>query len=213
MNYKNKRKEKNNKMKDYIFLFDLDSTLTAEEILPKISITVGKMDEMRRLTEATMLGEIPFKESFTRRVELLSSIPVSEVQDIVSEVKLNRQLIKFLQDNKDCCYIVTGNLDVWIEKLLKNLGLENNCYCSKAKVENDKIQYIENIIDKKEIVSSFKDKIIAVGDGNNDAEMIGMANIGIGFGAIRPIAPAVLNTCTHAIYNENTLVSFLEKFV
>lgn len=200
-------------MKDYILLFDLDSTLTAEEILPKISNSVGKTDEMRQLTEATMIGEIPFRESFLQRVELLSSIPVSEVQNIVDGVKLNNKLIKFLQDNKDCCYIVTGNLNVWICKLLERLGLQNNCYCSSARVENDKLIGVESIVDKKAITSSFDSKIIAVGDGNNDAEMIGMADIGIGFGAIRPIAPAVLSSCTHAIYNEETLVDFLNNFV
>ena len=41
-------------MGDYIFLFDLDSTITAREILPEISRTVGKEKEMREITEKTM---------------------------------------------------------------------------------------------------------------------------------------------------------------
>ena len=51
-------------MSDYIFLFDLDSTVTKQEILPTIAQNIGKLKEMRELTEATMRGEIPFKTSF-----------------------------------------------------------------------------------------------------------------------------------------------------
>lgn len=49
-------------MSDYIFLFDLDSTITRQEILPTISEGIGKQKEMRKLTEATMRGEIPCSE-------------------------------------------------------------------------------------------------------------------------------------------------------
>lgn len=43
-------------MSDYIFLFDMDSTITRKEVLPEVSKRIGKLDEMRRLTEATMRG-------------------------------------------------------------------------------------------------------------------------------------------------------------
>ena len=66
-------------MSDYIFLFDLDSTITKQEILPTISTQINRLEEMRCLTEATMRGEIPFRTSFLRRVNILHDIPVSVV--------------------------------------------------------------------------------------------------------------------------------------
>ena len=66
-------------MSDYIFLFDMDSTITRKEVLPEISQKINKVDEMRQLTEATMRGEIPFKTSFLRRVKIVSDISVREV--------------------------------------------------------------------------------------------------------------------------------------
>ena len=200
-------------MSGYKFIFDLDSTITREEILPKISIEVGKEKEMRELTEATMLGEIPFEESFTRRVNILSTLPISKVQNIVYNIKLNEELAKFIMQNKEKCYVVTGNLDCWIKTLIEKLCLSEHCFCSNAKINNDTLLGINKIINKKEIVESLGEKIIVVGDGNNDADMISAANIGIGFGAVREIAPAVLRCCTHAIYDEHTLVEFLKKFV
>lgn len=46
-------------MSDYMFLFDLDSTISRQEILPTVSARIGKQKEMRDLTEAAMRGEIP----------------------------------------------------------------------------------------------------------------------------------------------------------
>lgn len=54
-------------MSEYIFLFDLDSTITCKEILPTIAEKVNRQKEMRELTEATMNGEIPFKSSFLKK--------------------------------------------------------------------------------------------------------------------------------------------------
>lgn len=197
--------------KGYIFLFDLDSTITKEEILPKISIEVGKLAEMRELTEATMNGEIPFIESFKQRVKILSEIPVSKVQEIVKNIILNEELVSFIQQHKEQCFIVTGNLDVWIDKLLEKIDMKDHCYCSHALVENDKIVTIKDIVNKKEVCESLKKDFVAVGDGNNDAEMIGMAKIGIGCGLVREIAPAVKGSCVYAIYDEKKMVEFLRK--
>ena len=51
-------------MSDYIFLFDLDATITRKEILPELAGKLRKEAEMKELTERTMQGEIPFERSF-----------------------------------------------------------------------------------------------------------------------------------------------------
>lgn len=200
-------------MKKNKFIFDLDSTVTKEEILPKISYLVGKESEMRQLTESTMNGEIPFEESFTKRVKLLSTIPVSTVQEIVASISLNEALVDFIKQNKDRCYIVTGNLYPWIVKLLEKIDMVDHCLCSHANVKNDQLLNIKTIIDKKEEVLKFGENLVIVGDGNNDAEMMSIAKIGIGFGGVRPIAPAVLQVCKFAIYDEKTLVNLLNRLI
>ena len=43
-------------MSRYIFLFDLDSTVTKQEILPTISKELGIYEKMTELTESTMSG-------------------------------------------------------------------------------------------------------------------------------------------------------------
>ena len=122
-------------MSEYIFLFDMDSTITQKEVLPQVSKRIGRLDEMRKLTEATMRGEIPFRTSFLNRVKILSDISVAEVNQAVSEIPLNPYIAEFIEQNRDRCYVVTGNLDVWISGLMKKaedgeplLLFQSRCY-------------------------------------------------------------------------------------
>lgn len=200
-------------MSRYIFLFDLDSTVTRQEILPTIAKEAGVYEQMSSLTESSMCGQVPFKQSFLQRVELLKEIPVSKVQDIVANIELNDKLVEFIHANKNRSYIVTGNLDIWIEGLMTKLGMEKNVFCSKAVQDGNHMQDVFNIVDKDAVIRQMVLPFVAVGDGNNDAEMIEAAEVGIGYGGVRPIAPSVLECATHVVYEEDKLVDFLNKLV
>ena len=168
---------------------------------------------MRELTERAMRGDIPFERSFRERVSILKDIPVSKVRKIVENIPLNEQVAAFIRQNSDRCYVITGNLDIWIEDLMKKLGVGHSFYCSKAEVKNDRIVGDIQVIDKATVVNSFDKPFVAIGDGNNDADMIAAAEIGIGFGGVRDIAPAVLKSATHAAYSEDKLCQFLKQLL
>ena len=198
-------------MSKKVFLFDLDATVSKVEILPMLAEQVGLLEEMRELTEKTMRGELPFKSSFLSRVEMLKSIPVSRVAEIVEQTPLNEEIVRFIQDHKECCYIVTGNLDIWIRKLMKRIGLPMaHCFCSSASVVDDRLVSVNSVIDKGMVVKQFILPVVAIGDGSNDAEMARLAEVGIGFGGVRPVAYSLMCNATHAIYDEKRLCGFLE---
>lgn len=192
-------------MSRFIFLFDMDSTITRQEILPTIFRKIGIEDKMR--------GEIPFKQSFLQRVELLKDIPINEVNRMVGEIELNDKLVDFIAKYRDRCYIVTGNLDVWIDALVRKLGMEKNVFCSKAMVKDGYIRDVISIVDKNTVIRQMVLPFVAVGNSNDDAEMIEAAEIGIGYGGGCDIAPSVLACASHAIYEENRLVEFLQRLV
>lgn len=200
-------------MSDYIFLFDLDSTITKKEILPTISEKIGKSEEMRRLTESTMRGEIPFKTSFLSRVELLKNIDVSIVNKLVEEIPLNENIKKFIVKNKERCCIVTGNLDVWISGLMTKLGMIDRVYCSKALVSENKIKSVISVIDKELTAKQFVHPLVVVGDGDNDSGMAKYAEIAIGFGGVRKLAPSLIRNIDFAFYDDERCVDFLNALL
>lgn len=200
-------------MSGYIFLFDLDSTITRQEILPTVAKEIGIYEKMCSLTESTMRGEVPFSQSFLKRVELLKEIPVQEVSRMIARIRLNERLAAFIRQHMERCYIVTGNLNVWIEGLVASLGMEKNTFCSRAAVKNGYIQNVISVVDKNAVVSQMVLPFVAVGDGNNDAEMVDAARVGIGYGGVRKIAPSVLACADYAFYDEERLVYFLERLL
>lgn len=154
-----------------------------------------------------------FKQGFLQQMELLRKIPVSEARRMVGEIQLNGKMAAFIKKNRDRCYIVTECPDVWLEDIMDKLGMTDNIFSSKATVKDDYIQDVISIVDKNAVVNQVNLPFAAVGNGDDDAGMIVAAEIGIGYGGVRSIAPAVLACASHAVYEEDKLVDFLERLV
>lgn len=200
-------------MSDYIFLFDMDSTITRKEVLPEIAKRIGREKEMREITEQTMRGIIPFKQSFMSRIEILKDVSVEEVNRLVSEIPLNEHIVDFIQQNRERCFIVTGNLDIWISGLMKNLGMKGHYYCSKALKQNDRVEKVISVLDKELTVQQFVQPIVAIGDGNNDADMARLAQIAVGYGGVRDIAPALLRNIDYGFTDDKRCADFLKHLL
>ena len=203
----------NSRKTPYTFFFDLDGTITAEEILPKIAKEAGLSEQISELTKMTIAGEIPFVESFKKRVNMLRHIEIEKIKGVIEDVELNNELIQFIRENSESCFIVTGNLDVWVDELCRKIGCR--FFTSKAKVSGDG-RYIESIsfvLDKSQIAKGFSSPLVAVGEGHNDAEMIKSSDIGIAYGGVHMPAASVLDCATHAIFEEKCLCGFLRQLL
>ncbi len=195
-----------------VILLDLDGTITSQETLPAIARKLNLTEEIIEMTKETVAGNIPFIESFITRVNLLGKHSVNTISEVIHNIPLHTCLVQFVKDNNECCYIVTGNLDCWVESLLKDIGC--GYYCSHANLTEDKVEKIKSIVDKASVVEEFKNaghKVVFVGEGNNDAEAIRCADIGIAFGAVHFPSNSALNFATHVIFSEKTLCHFLKQ--
>ncbi|HOY32864.1 MAG TPA: HAD-IB family phosphatase [Bacteroidales bacterium] len=196
------------------FIFDLDGTITAQETLPVIAKKFHLEKEILNLTNETIKGNIPFVESFIRRVHVLGKLPVSEISDLLSGVRLHKKVLKFINDNKENCVIATGNLDCWIDKLSSKIDCI--CYNSIAKVENNKVVSIEYILNKDEVVNKYKgmgEEVVFIGDGNNDMEAMRISDISIAAGLIHYPANSILTVADYLIFNEEALCRQLNQLL
>ena len=127
-------------------LFDLDGTVTSQETLPVIANHFKCQEEIADLTKRTVAGNVPFIESFIRRVNILGKYSVKETNDLLAQVPLYSELKKFIDEHRADCIIVTGNLTCWCESLFKKIGCQ--CYGSEAVMEGDHVVKLKSILRK-----------------------------------------------------------------
>lgn len=196
------------------FLFDLDGTVTSKETLPVIASHFKVQEQIEELTKRTVQGNVPFIESFIRRVNILGKYSVSETDELLSQVPLYPILAQFIREHKEDCIIVTGNLTCWCDKLFKKIGCQ--CFGSIAECENDEVVKIKKILRKEDVVDQFKalgETVVFIGDGNNDLEAMRHANISISVGLTHNPAQSLMAITDYVIFNEKALVRQLNQLL
>lgn len=169
------------------YCFDLDGTLTRQELLPLIAAAGGVSDEISALTDATIQGILPFDKSFKLRVRLLRDVDIAWVHKVLEEhVEFDPHILSFVRERPDQCFVVTGNLDVWVKPVLDRLGVSS--FTSRARLDGSgKLDGVEHILNKGDAVAGLRDRfsrIVAVGEGMNDVPMFEVADWGVAFGGV-----------------------------
>lgn len=183
-----------------LIVFDMDSTLIQCEVIDELATHAGVGDQVARITESAMNGEIDFKESFTRRVALLKGLDESVLSEVAKTLKLTEGAERVVSTLKKLGFrtgIISGGFDYFGKYLQSKLGLDY-VFTNSLEIKNGKItgNVSGEIIDgprKAEILKTITiveninlQQTIAVGDGSNDLPMISIAGLGIAFHA-KPI--------------------------
>lgn len=192
------------------FCFDLDGTITNQELLPLIAQEVQLFEEISALTVATLKGIIPFESSFRLRVKLLRDISIAKVREIVLNVGYFKKIVNFIKENTADCYVVTGNLDVWIDPLIERLGCVR--FCSEASYQNDVLLGVADILDKGAAVTSLKknyDRVVAVGDGMGDVAMFEHADVRVAFSGVHKVPESLFLLADYVSFDEDSLCNLL----
>ena len=192
-----------------LICFDMDSTLIQTECIDELAERAGVGDEVKKITERAMRGEIDFRESFTQRVRLLRGLDVGVMKEIAEQMPITEGVDRLMSILKQCGYkiaILSGGFTYFGEYLQRRYGIDY-VYANELEIgEDGKLtgNYIGDIIDgqrKAELLRLIAQvekvnlaQTIAVGDGANDLPMISEAGLGIAFHAKPRVAASAMQS-------------------
>ena len=197
---------------------DVDSTLIAQEVIELLAAKAGAGEEVKKITDAAMRGELDFAESLRARTALLRGLPESVISEVQKEISLTpgaRNLVATLNKLGHSVSVVSGGFIDVIEPLLKDLEIKHY-KANKLKIENGLLtgEIEGEIIDRAAKATALRDfahelginmsHTIAIGDGANDLDMIAAAGFGIAFNA-KPAVKAAADTAISDPYLDSVL--------
>ncbi|MBT3387812.1 MAG: phosphoserine phosphatase SerB [Desulfobacula sp.] len=183
-----------------LVVFDMDSTLIQGEVIVELAKLANAGEEVNKITESAMRGEIDFKESFIKRVALLKGIKEEQLANVARSIPLTEGADIVAKTLRGLGYklgILSGGFTFIGEYLKEKLGFDY-MYANELDIENGVVtgKVVGDIVDgeKKAILlrqiaqkeNLALDQTIAVGDGANDLPMISIAGLGVAFNA-KPI--------------------------
>ena len=180
-----------------LICFDMDSTLIETEVIDELAIRAGVGDQVKAITEAAMLGEIDFCESFRQRCALLKGLDVSVMQEIAENLPITEGVDRLMRILKKVGFkiaILSGGF-TYFGNFLKQKYNIDYVYANELEIENGKLtgNHVGDIVDGKRkaellrLIAQVENvdirQTVAVGDGANDLPMISIAGLGIAFHA------------------------------
>jgi phosphoserine phosphatase len=180
-----------------LVVMDMDSTLIRIEVIDELARAYGVGEQVSRITERAMHGEMDYDESLRQRVALLKGLDEKVLRDIAANLPLTEgaeTLIRVLKRLGYRTAIISGGFSVAAEALKARLGIDyahsNVLEVVDGKLTGRTLGSIVNARRKAELLESIAqsegillDQVIAVGDGANDLLMLERAGLGIAFRA------------------------------
>jgi phosphoserine phosphatase len=201
-----------------LIVMDVDSTLIQQEVIELLGAKAGVAEEIAKITESAMRGELDFEASLRARVALLKGLPEGVITEVQTEITLTpgaRTLVRTLNRLGHHIALVSGGFEPVIAPLVAELGIDhmraNNLEIIDGKLTGNLIGPIVDRAGKANALREFAtahnielEQTIAIGDGANDLDMIAIAGMGIAFNA-KPAVKAAADSSVSAPYLDSVL--------
>ncbi|AUD79445.1 phosphoserine phosphatase SerB [Kangiella profundi] len=180
-----------------LVVFDMDSTLIPIEVIDQLAVEAGVGQQVAKITEAAMRGELDFNQSLERRVKQLKGLSMDSIQVVKEQLIFNmgvETFCQFIVQQGGEIAIASGGFMPFAEELATRLPFTRvraNRLLDDGKHLTGEVQH--PIVNAQVKATSLKEwaidaglseqQCIAVGDGANDLKMLHQAGIGVAFKA------------------------------
>ncbi|WP_175954380.1 phosphoserine phosphatase SerB [Schaalia sp. Marseille-Q2122] len=174
---------------------DVDSTLIGQEVIEEIAHYAGTREEVARITERAMNGELDFAQSLRERVATLAGVPEQVFAEVSRSITVTvgaQHLIDAVHTGGGFFGIVSGGFEEVVGPLAASLGIDH--YCANRLEVSEGIltgRVLGDIVTadtKVEMLRTWADahqvpmkRTVAIGDGANDIPMMHEAALGVAF--------------------------------
>jgi phosphoserine phosphatase len=201
-----------------LIVMDVDSTLIQDEVIDLLAARAGCAEEVAKVTEAAMRGDLDFTASLRERVALLAGLDAGVLDDVRGELRLTagaRTLIGTLGGLGYKFGIVSGGFGQVIEPLAAELGI-GYVAANVLEVTAGKLtgRLSGPVIDRAAKAAALRrfaadagvplSQTVAIGDGANDLDMIAAAGLGVAFNA-KPMVRDAADTSLSVPYLDAVL--------
>ena len=110
-----------------LVVLDADSTTLQDEVIELLAKEAGTLEEVSRITEQAMRGEIDFVESLRERVRSLRGTPVTVFESVVKHVRITDgllDLVRFVHAEKGIIGVVSGGFHEILDTVLPDCGID-----------------------------------------------------------------------------------------
>lgn len=174
---------------------DVDSTLIGQEVIEEIAHYAGTRDEVARITERAMNGELDFAQSLRHRVATLAGVPEQVFADVSQAITVTvgaQHLIDTVHSNGGVFGIVSGGFEEVVGPLAASLGIDHYC-ANRLEIKDGTLtgRVVGEIVTADTKVRMLQtwarqhsvpmDLTAAIGDGANDIPMMRAAGMGVAF--------------------------------
>lgn len=194
-----------------LIMMDVDSTVIEQEVIELIAAHAGVQDEVRRVTESAMRGELDFEASLRARVSLLEGLDSDVLAQVRSDVRFTtgaQDLVRTLREAGHIIGLVSGGFDAVVSSIARDLGVHEFRANTLEIVEGRLTgRVLGQVVDRSAKARYLRDfattygvplnRTVAIGDGANDLDMMREAQLGIAFCAkpvVQQQADVALNT-------------------
>ena len=191
-------------------ILDVDSTLIKQEVIELLAAHAGSEEEVAKVTEAAMRGELDFAESLHHRVATLAGLPEGVLSEVGARIRLSVGAERLVAQAKAAGHVVaavSGGFAQILAPLAERLGLDYALANELEIVDGHLTGRVSGaVVDRAAKAVKLRawsaesgigpDATMAIGDGANDLDMMAAATLGVAFNAkpaVRAAADAQIN--------------------